>query len=109
MHENQQKLKDCRQKFLESIPKKQGLGEHLIDNPILDKAEKFRETMSDWNREDPCKICHESWFDQENATSGKNIGVCKRCRTSKDKEIPMFSELNEMIQKSSTRLPEGLK
>ena len=46
MHENQQKLKDCRQKFLESIPKKQGLGEHLFDNPILDKATKVQETMS---------------------------------------------------------------
>ena len=53
--------------------------------------------MSEWNCEDPCKICHESWFDQQNATSGKNIGVCQCCQPSKDKDIPVFSELSEMI------------
>ena len=95
--ENQEKLKKCRQTFLDSITKKQGLGNHLVDNPIIDKVTKFKETMSNWNREDPCKICHESWFDQDNATSGKYIGVCQRCRNYKDKEIPMFSQLNEMI------------
>ena len=34
VNENQEKLKNCRKAFLESIPKKQGLSQHLIDNPI---------------------------------------------------------------------------
>ena len=59
INENQEKLKNCRQNFLDSIPKKQGLGNCFINNPILDKAEKFKEIMSDWNCEDPCKICQE--------------------------------------------------
>ena len=44
--ENQEKLKNCRQNFLDSIPEKQGLGNSLINNPILDKAGKFKEIMS---------------------------------------------------------------
>ena len=106
VNENQENLKNCRKMFLDSIAKKQGLGEHLIDNPILDKAVKYKEIMTNWNREEPCKICKESWFDQDNATRGKNIGVCQRCRNDKEKEIPMFSEMNEMIPGP---LPDYLK
>ena len=51
VNENQEKLKSNRKKFLNSISKKQGLGECLIDNPILDKATKFRKIMSNWNLE----------------------------------------------------------
>ena len=89
VNENQEKLKDKRKALLDSIPKKQGFGQSLIDNPIIDKATRFREIMSNWNREEACKICKESWFDQDNATTGKNIGICQRCRNTKDKEIPI--------------------
>ena len=105
MNENQEKLKDCRRTFLDSISKKHGLSKSLIDNPILEKTTKFREIMSGWNREEPCKVCRESWFDQDNATKGPNIGVCQRCRHDKE-EIQMFSELNRMI---SGPQPECLK
>ena len=63
----------------------------------MEKATKFREIMSNWNVEEPCKICKESWFDQDNATKGPNIGVCQRCRNDKEKESQMFSEINRMI------------
>ena len=95
--ENHEKLKEKRQQFLKTIQNKQGLGQHLIDNPIIEKADNFREIMANWNREEPCKICKESWFDQDNATRGPNIGVCQRCRNDKEKEIRMFSEMNRMI------------
>ena len=42
INENQEKLKNCRQMYLDSISKKQGLGNHLVDNPIVDKITKFR-------------------------------------------------------------------
>ena len=42
----QEKLRNCRQIFLDSISVKQGLGKHLVDNPIIDKVTKFKETMS---------------------------------------------------------------
>ena len=80
-------------KNLKKLPNKKGLGNHLIGNPIIEKVTKFKETMSNWNREDPCKICHEFWFDQDNVISGKYIGIYQRCRTSKDTEIatiPLF-------------------
>ncbi len=47
--------------------------------------------------EDSCKVCEESWFDQDNSSRGKNPGVCMRCRSEKDKECPTFSRANEMI------------
>ena len=47
--------------------------------------------MSEWNQEEPCKVCKESWFDQDNATRGPNTGICQRCRNDKEKEIPIFS------------------
>ena len=46
VNENQENLKGKRKTFLDSISKKQGLGECLIDNPIFDKATGFREIMS---------------------------------------------------------------
>ena len=95
--ENQKNLKNCRQNFLDCTSKKQGLGEHLVSNPIIKKVTNFKEIMSNWNRGDPCQIFRESWFDQKNATTGKNIGTCLRCRNLKEKEIPMFSHLDKMI------------
>ena len=79
INENQEKLKTSKKAFLEAIAKKEGLSQHLIDNPVIEKASKFKEIMSDWNREEPCKICKESWFDQDYATRGPNIGICQRC------------------------------
>ena len=46
INENQETLRNCRQTFLESISLKHGLGNHLVDNPIIDKVTKFKETMS---------------------------------------------------------------
>ena len=51
VNENQERLKGKRKTFLDSISKKEGLGKCLIDNPILDKATKFRKIMSNWNLE----------------------------------------------------------
>ena len=51
VNENQENLKGKRKTFLDSISKKEGLGKCLIDNPILDKATKFRKIMSNWNLE----------------------------------------------------------
>ena len=95
--ENQEKLKVCRQQYLDTLAEKKNIGTFLMDNPIIEAGKKFKEIMSDWKPEDPCKVCQESWFNQENAKQGKNTGVCKRCRMDKDKEYPMFSEANEMI------------
>ena len=97
MNESQERLKSKRKKFLDSISKKQGLGDCLIDNSIMDKATKFKEIMSNWNCVEPCKVCKELWFDQDNGTRGTTIGICQRCRNEKEKEIVLFSELNRMI------------
>ena len=95
--ENQEKLKKIRKTCLESVAKKESPSSFYVDNPIIEAGVKFKEEMSKWKQEEACKICEESWFDQENASNGPNTGVCKRCRYDKDKECPTFSRLNEMI------------
>ena len=96
VEENQEKLKELRKIWLDSLSKKEDLSKFLQDNLILEAGLKVKEVMANWKQEDPCKICQESWFDQGNATRG-NIGVCKRCRLDKDKDCPTFSKENEMI------------
>ena len=104
--QNQEKLKEKRKSRLEYIAKKEDTSSFYVDNPIIEEGLKFKDKMSDWKQEEACKVCEESWFDQENATKGPNIGVCKRCRYDKDKECPTFSRLNEMIPGEQ---PECLK
>ena len=99
-------MKEKRQARLNSIANKENQSHFYDDNPIIDAGSKFKERISDWKQEEACKVCEESWFDQENATKGPNIGVCKRCRYDKDKECPTFSRLNEMIPGEQ---PECLK
>ena len=95
--ETQEQLRACPKKLLLSIAEKEGLGDFLIGNPIIEAGTRFHEIMENWNQEEPCHVCEESWFEQNNARQGKNKGVCKRCREDKNKECPTFSRANEMI------------
>ena len=94
---NQEQLKEKRKTRLDSIAKKEDASSLFVENPIIEAGIKFKEELARWKQEEACKICEESWFDQENATKGPNVGVCKRCRHDKNKEVPTFSRENEMI------------
>ena len=90
-------MNEKRQVCLESIAKKEDQSHFYDENPIINAEINFKKIMSEWKQEEASKICEESWFNQENAAKGQNIGVCKCCRFDKDKECPTFSRLNEMI------------
>ena len=60
--ETQEQLKACRKKLLQSIAEKEGLGDFLIGNPIIEAGKRFHEIMENWNQEQPCHVCEESWF-----------------------------------------------
>ena len=32
---------------------------------IIEEGLKFKTKMSEWKQEEPCKVCEESWFDQD--------------------------------------------
>ena len=57
------------------------IGMLLLSNKY-EAVYKFHEKMKCWNPEEPCNICEESWFDQDNLP---NEDICARCNRERNK------------------------
>ena len=101
---NQERLKDCRSKMLKDLQNGEEYSSIFINNPIIEAGKEFQKIMTEWNREEKCKICKEEWFDQGNNSEG----ICKRCASEKatankskdsseNEYIHVFSDENDMI------------
>ena len=68
---NQERLKDCRSKMLKDLQNGEEYSSIFENNPIIEAGKDFLKIMTEWNREEKCKICHEEWFDQGNNSENR--------------------------------------